>query len=233
MKFWILLIGVFIVASCSTTNELFATSATIPMDASLSSNQRIDSLVAPYKKSLDEEMNEVIAKALDNFIPERPSGTLNNWAADAVLASQIAKARLEAPTICILNTGGLRTSINKGEVTIGDIFKVMPFDNEIVWVKMPVSSIPDIEDYMKLRNGEPIAGAKIVNGKLLINGLSKGKDHFWIITSDYLMNGGDNMTFFEQSLERSYTGILLRDAMIDQAREQKELVPTEENRMQF
>lgn len=203
------------------------------MNNTLSGNLRIDSIVGPYKESLDAEMNEVIAVAMDDFIPERPSGTLNNWSADVVLHSQISKARLEAPTICILNTGGLRTSINKGKVTIGDIFKVMPFDNEVVWVKMPVSSIPEIEEYMKLRNGEPIAGAKIIDGKLIINGLSKGKDHFWIITSDYLMNGGDNMTFFEKSLERSYTGKLLRDVMIDQAREQKELIPVVENRMQF
>lgn len=233
MKQLFFVFGLILLAACSVSNELSVSGQSIPMNNTLSGNSRIDSIVGPYKESLDAEMNEVIAVALDDFIPERPSGTLNNWSADVVLHSQIAKARLEAPTICILNTGGLRTSINKGNVTIGDIFKVMPFDNEVVWVKMSVSSIPEIEGYMKLRNGEPIAGAKIINGKLIINGLNDGNDHFWIITSDYLMNGGDNMTFFENSLERSYTGKLLRDVMIDQAKEQKELIPIVENRMQF
>ena len=46
---------------------------------------------------------------------------------------------------------------------------------------------------------------------------------FWVITSDYLMKGGDNMEFFKKRTETNLTGKLMRDALITEAREQKEL----------
>jgi hypothetical protein len=63
----------------------------------------------------------------------------------------------------------------------------------------------------------------MINGKLEINGWRENTTHFWVITSDYLMKGGDNMEFFKKRTETNLTGKLMRDALITEAREQKEL----------
>jgi 2',3'-cyclic-nucleotide 2'-phosphodiesterase (5'-nucleotidase family) len=117
-----------------------------------------------------------------------------------------------------LNVGGIRSTINKGPVSIGDMFKLMPFDNEIVWVELPVSVIPEIEEYLKKSGGEPISNAILKNGKLVFNNWNENSSSFWVITSDYLMNGGDKMNFFAKKLSVNKSGTLMRDALITEAR---------------
>ena len=57
--------------------------------------------------------------------------------------------------------------------------------------------------------------------------------YFWIITSDYLMNGGDKMTFFEQKISSKMTDFLMRDALLSVAKEQSVLVMDTNNRINF
>lgn len=219
--------------ACSSVSVRYDSSVNQAVTDKYGSDQQLESLIEPYRDSMEQEMNVVIAQADTNFIPERPCGNLNNWVADAILQSQIRNARLEAPTFCLLNTGGIRATLNKGAISIGDIFKIAPFDNEIVWVKMPVESLDDIAAYLTKSGGEPIAGARMKNGHFEVDGLSESTKHVWIITSDYLFNGGDKMTFFQQQLNVSFTGVLMRDALIDEAKRQGTLVSNPENRMLF
>ena len=220
--------------ACSSVTEISISADNIPVTGEYKNSNKIDSIVAPFRTELNEEMLEVIAIAGSDFTKDRPNGSLNNWAATATLNSQ--KAHLnDIPAFCLLNVGGLRNSINKGEVTLSDLFKLMPFDNEIVIVDLPVSSIEKIEYYLKQSGGEPIAGAKVVNGKLLIDGMEEIDNVTFIrvVTSDYLMNGGDKMTFFEDRMGEYYPGILLRDALIEQAKVQKTIVWDNESRISF
>jgi 2',3'-cyclic-nucleotide 2'-phosphodiesterase (5'-nucleotidase family) len=119
--------------------------------------------------------------------------------------------------------GGIRSSFNKGPITVGDVFKVMPFDNELVWVKLPITALKDIEAYLNKSGGEPISNAQIVNGKLQLAGVNSQTQFFWVITSDYLMNGGDNMRFFSQKTAVNTTSKLLRNALLEEVKKQGEL----------
>jgi len=225
---------VFIVASlfaCSSHIRIHELSKKSKVDASISSSLKIDELIQPYKDSLDKEMNQVIGFSKDNFEIQRPSSSLMNWCADAIFANQTRNIKLAQPIFCLLNTGGLRSTIGKGTVSIGDIYKLMPFDNTIVWVELPISSIAEIEKYLGQSGGEPIANAKLENGKLLINGNNEKITHFWVLTSDYLMNGGDKMSFFEQRTNAIMNGKLLRNAFIEEVKSQDTLIFNEELRI--
>ncbi|OBQ36683.1 MAG: hypothetical protein AN484_25520 [Aphanizomenon flos-aquae WA102] len=90
-------------------------------------------------------MGEVLAHSNFNLIAQRPSSSLMNWVADAVFANQTKTVRLSTPTFCLLNTGGIRNTLNIGDITLGDMFKLMPFDIEIVWVQFPAEVLPEIE----------------------------------------------------------------------------------------
>ena len=222
--------------ACSSVNTISLNSSSSSNSDVLSQGNEgnvIDSIVAPYREDLEAEMDEVIAYAEQAFEKGRPGGSLNNWSADALLQSQIGNARLSGPIFSLLNVGGLRNTINAGDVTLGDIFKVMPFDNEIVWVEMPVESLTDIAEYLIASGGEPIAGARLKNGKLVVDGVTDDTKSIWILTSDYLMNGGDKMNFFQQKISVSHSNELLRDAFIRMAKKQKMLIWSDELRIEI
>lgn len=222
--------------ACSSVNTITLNSAESSNSDVLiqgSDQNAVDSMVSPYRQELQAEMDEVIAYAEKPFETGRPGGSLNNWSADAVLQSQIGNARLAGPTFSLLNVGGLRNTINSGDVTLGDIFKVMPFDNEIVWVEMPVESLKDIAEYLTASGGEPIAGARLENGKLTVDGMNAETKTVWILTSDYLMNGGDHMDFFQKNISVTHSNELLRDAFIRIAKEQKMLIWSDELRIKI
>ena len=227
---WVVFLGISIFA-CSSHIRIHELSEKSKVDSSISSSLKIDELIQPYKDSLDKEMNQVIGFSKDNFEIQRPSSSLMNWCADAIFANQTRNIKLAQPIFCLLNTGGLRSTIGKGTVSLGDIYKLMPFDNTIVWVELPISSIAEIEKYLSQSGGEPIANAKLENGKLLINGNNEKMTHFWVLTSDYLMNGGDKMSFFEQRTNAIMNGKLLRNAFIEEVKSQDTLIFNDELRI--
>ena len=178
------------------------------------------SMIKPYKDSLDKRMNEVIAYSEEDFIVKRPASNLMNWVANALFVNQTKTVRLSQPVVCLLNTGGIRSSIGKGNVTLGDLYKVMPFDNTIVWVELPIEVLPEIEAYLNKSGGEPMANLSLIEGRLSITSSPENPSHFWVITSDYLLNGGDKMTFFTKRTNVNETGKLLRNVLIEEARNQ-------------
>lgn len=220
--------------ACSSANIIVSSNSELVSNSETRTFNRIDSLIEPFSDSVKNQMEEVIAVAeVDFLVNKKPSGNLSNWVADAVFVNQTRTVRMAEPIFCLLNTGGIRSTINKGNVTIGDIYKVMPFDNTVVWVRMPIESLNEIEAYLLKKGGDPISNAVLRGNSLELNGLLDRHTHVWIITSDYLMNGGDSMKFFEKSTEKNDTGKLLRDVLLEEARTQGSLFNDTSNRMIF
>jgi 2',3'-cyclic-nucleotide 2'-phosphodiesterase (5'-nucleotidase family) len=191
-----------------------------PVSKTIVADSSLNAFISPYKDSLDKRINEVLAMAEVDFIVQRPASNLMNWVANALFINQTKTVRLSQPVVCLLNTGGIRSSIGKGNVTLGDIYKVMPFDNTVVWIELPISVLPEIEAYLNKSGGEPMANLSLIEGKLSITSSPENPTHFWVITSDYLLNGGDKMTFFTRRTNVNETGKLLRDVLIEEARRQ-------------
>ena len=85
-----------------------------------------------------------------------------------------------------------------------DIYKLMPFDNKIVIVKIFKEDILEIFKYFekKVANQYQNLEVDIKNNKVVNHNLDLKKDTFCVLTSDYLANGGDNMTFFVDKRSR-------------------------------
>ena len=204
----------------------------INVSESTKGSEMINEYLEPYKIDLAEKMDIDIAVSEVNFEVSRPSSNLMNWMADAVFANQTKNKRLHEPTFCLLNTGGIRSSLGIGRVTIGDIYKIMPFDNTIVWVKLPIKELKSIEAYLSKTGGEPISNIEVLNGRIQFNNFDiKEVAYFWVITSDYLNYGGDKMDFFEQRTEIIETNILIRDALIEEAKIQGTLINNTQKRI--
>ncbi len=220
--------------ACSSVSVQYSSAERMDVNDAYSNHNRIDSIIVPYRDELAAEMSEVIAQAPEDLVKDRPNGTLNNWTTDVLLARFRNSGSL-IPCIALLNYGGLRNPISKGNVTVGDIFKLMPFDNEVVVVTLPLEALEELGAYLTKSGGEPIAGGYFRDGEWMLSftpGDLPTKD-ITIITSDYLMNGGDNMHFFEKKTDVRHTGILLRDAFIEAARNQGILRVNDEERIKF
>jgi 2',3'-cyclic-nucleotide 2'-phosphodiesterase (5'-nucleotidase family) len=184
---------------------------------------QIKDFLKPFQDTLHQEFDAIIATTSTALFVKRPGSNLMNWCADAVLSNLTANKRFNEPVICLLNTGGLRSSFGIGKLTLRDFYQLMPFDNTITWVHLPVDRIADIARYLQTSGGEPIANCVYRQGQLEIPNLLPSHQYIWVLTSDFLANGGDQMRFF-LGLEKQETNILLRDVLIAQAKNQGELV---------
>lgn len=218
--FYIISVGAGLLA-CSSASYISASANSISVIEVDATNNRIDSIISPYRLEIEQEMNEVIGRATVDYVANRPNSRLNNWAADALL-NRFRTQYLSLPVVSLLNVGGLRSTFNTGEITLGDVFKMMPFDNEVVAVRMPRESLKEIAAYLIASGGEPISGMRLENGVLNFNE-DVASDSFIVLTSDYLYNGGDKMNFFHQAIEVNYLKVLLRDVFVDAVKTQLEL----------
>jgi len=220
---------VFNLISCKPSTYFKTSNTSIQLDSNTTKNKQINDLIKPYKIKLDAEMNEILVISADEFPKERGKSEtkLGNLVADLSLeiANKLYKlTNRDSIDFCLLNFGGLRTSLPKGEITRGKIFELMPFENELVVVTINKSTLDDIKLYLYNVGGQPISGTEFVLrsylkvDEMLNNVAPEGQ--LKILTSDYLANGGDKMNFFLNPIKTESVGIKLRDAIIQYCKEQ-------------
>ncbi|RYY14082.1 MAG: hypothetical protein EOO36_14845, partial [Cytophagaceae bacterium] len=120
----------------------------------------------------------------------------------------------------VMTNGGLRTALPAGNITLGNIFELMPFENELVVLDAPGPVVQQLFAYAA-RIGMPIAGAVYTVGPdKAPQAISIGGRPFdpvrtySIAVSDYLAGGGDNLTFLKDA-RLSHTGLLLRTVIVN------------------
>jgi 2',3'-cyclic-nucleotide 2'-phosphodiesterase (5'-nucleotidase family) len=190
-------------------------------------NPNIDSAIykvmSPYKKTHDEQMYAVIAKSEDALVKDDIESTLGNFFCDAVIyeTKKLLGKDSTMLDVAIFNKGGLRNSLPKGNITIGNIFELMPFENEVVLLKLSGTQFKDMCYKIVEKGGIPIGSMRLtMKGKtptdITINGkaFDETKD-YWVVTSDYLANGGDSYNFFKNAKERKIMNVLLRTMIIN------------------
>ena len=235
----------FFLTSCKNTAGLHLTrleGKEIPVSDSIPANDAIDAFISPYKEHIDQEMSAVLAYAPKDLV--KTEGELNtaigNMMADAVmeLANPVFKSRTgNTIDIVLLNYGGIRSSLNHGDVTTRSAYQIMPFENQVIVAKMSGSKIDELVHFLiDAGTAHPVAGIELaVNSnnalqKILIQGqpLDKNKSYY-VATNDYLYNGGDNMTFFSgtESFDLDYK---LRNVLIDYFTKHDTIAPVTDQR---
>lgn len=198
----------FIALSCNESRNLYFSNQLLPITDTISFSKTLDSIIIPYRSVMEEQMSEILGYAACDHQKERPEGNLGNLVADLVLQKAMQDFRDSGDVIIIslLNHGGLRAPIGKGEIQLRNVYELMPFDNEIVYLKLSQEKFAEIRSYLESSGGEPIAG--FTSSDNLFN------TDFWVVTSDYLADGGDRMDFFFEPTIYYRTGRLLRDEII-------------------
>lgn len=244
-KFLLLGIALLSLTACKTTSLQVAnvqTQKNISINKELKDDEGFAKFIEPYTLKLNKEMNQKISYTNVDLTKEGDNSNLGNLLADYTFdgADVWVKANLNKNVdAALINIGGIRTTIGKGDILLKNVFEVMPFENEVIIVKMKGSDVQGLFDYYaKTQVNNPVSHLYIEtnNGQLtktLINGKAVNPNQdYYIATSDYLALGGDNMKFFSKG-ESIPTGIKLRDLFIDYFKKNAEINPKEDIRLNF
>lgn len=181
-------------------------------------------IIAPYKQQLDAEMRTVLTYnpyELNKGLNEK----LSNLLADQLLegGNEIFRKKYnQTIDAALLNAGGVRRTFTPGNITVGNIYELMPFENMAVVVKLSGKDFLKMIQFLKEhRVGHPIAGFSFSLDGANQNIQLKGKkfnenESYWVITNDYLQKGGDEMYFLSHPQEKINLEVKLRDIFMEQ-----------------
>lgn len=191
----------------------------------------IISFYAPYKKSLDSQMNVVVGSSAIALSKNSPDNNLSIFFADAVAAACKNKNAIFDFAFPTTN-GGIRNSMPQGDWTLRNMYELMPFENECVLLTISGKKINELVRFVLSKGGQPLAGITIQSKPstetlVKIAGLPVDTNrNYVVLTSDYLANGGDGITAFANPINKSNLNYKIRDALIDYVLSQKAIGKT-------
>lgn len=200
----------------------------IPVDTALSSAAEIEDFIKPYRENIQKDLDSVLAYAPKTY--SKTDGEFNtaigNFMADVVYeeGNPIFNSRTgKNIDMVILNYGGIRSIIPKGNISKRTAYKLMPFENSIVIVALKGSQVDKLISYLSQRKkAHPVSKLQLeLNPDFSIKTATiKGKPiepskTYYVATNDYLYNGGDSMTFFKPNEGLHVINYKIRNAIID------------------
>ena len=210
--------------------------------ADMPEDPAMKAVIAPYKASMEKQMNTKVSYTAQELNKSGDNSALGNLLADYTYeAGQRWAAQQKLPPVdaAVINSGGIRSIIGKGDILVKNVFEVMPFENELVIVKLSGAEMQGLFDfYRRSQKNNPVShlNIEIKNGQLaraLVNGAPVRTDRdYYIATSDFLALGGDNMDFFSRG-ELIATGLRLRDLYLEEFKRNPEIIVNVEQRLIF
>ncbi len=136
----------------------------IVLSADIPEDQEIVDILSVYQAELDEQMGVVLGQLEEDLpwstpIVRTQESALGNLAADAL-------REYSGSQIAIQNGGGIRAGLSAGDVTIGDVFSMAPFDNMITVLEVTGQTVWDalengVDDYPAVNGKFPqVSGIK-------------------------------------------------------------------------
>lgn len=200
------------------------------IDAAIADDQAMSELIGPYVRDMARTMNRVLTVSEGPFERGKPEGALGNLSADIVRYRATAEMRKRVD-VSVMNNGGLRVPLPEGEITVGHIYELMPFENYIAVLRFSGEQITQIANELAAVNGEAVSGIRfrIVDGRardILIDSLSVDPErHYWLATNNWMADGGGDAPTLWEPLERRNIDILIREAIIEYLRTRETITP--------
>ena len=186
-----------------TFNQIIL-SSDVPEDA------EVKAIIEDYQADLDAQMEVVIGQCASDIAWSSPlvrtqESPLGNLAADAL------RDYCDAD-IAIQNGGGIRAGLTAGDVTVGDVFAMLPFDNKVTLVEVTGQTVwdalengvdgypttngkfPQVSGIKYTFDGSKPAGERIVS-VTLEDGTPLDLDAWYTLAcNDFMCGGGDGYT---------------------------------------
>ncbi|MGP6087165.1 bifunctional metallophosphatase/5'-nucleotidase [Antarctobacter jejuensis] len=189
----------------------------ILIDASVTEDEAVKARIAEAAVPLEEIRNKVVAEAAEAIEGNRDvcramECAMGNLVADAMLA----RVKAQGIDVAIANSGGLRASIDAGEVTMGEVLTVLPFQNTLstfqitgaTLVEALENGVSQIEEgagrfpqvagmtFTVDPSAEP--GSRI--SEVMVGGAPVEMDKVYgAVSNNYVRNGGDGYAMFKDA----------------------------------
>ena len=232
-NFIISLFTILFIVSCNNAPQQLVKieGKLLPINQEIESVKEIEDFIEPYKQKVSAEMNTVLSYTAIDLVrtDSQLESTLGNLMADLCYkrANPVFNSRTDKNIdFAMFNFGGIRAGISKGNVTMENAFNLMPFENGLVVVELTADKIKELVAYLIESNrAHPLS--KHINLVITKTGyslkindkpLDENKTYF-VLTSDYLQNGGDSMNFFKDPIAVTNIDYKFRNAIIDYFKE--------------
>jgi 5'-nucleotidase/UDP-sugar diphosphatase len=194
-------------------------------------------IVQTYYGQIQKEFARVVGEtSVDLVRYHQQESNIGNLVCDAMRETTNAD-------IAFLNSGGIRTNIPRGKITMEQVFTLLPFDDALVTMNLTGEHILEIlERSAKLERGilqvsgikirydlsEP-AGSRIKDVYVGSRPLDRKKT-YTITTVDFLADGGDAFSTFKKG-ENIVYGVALRDVFVSYLKKHSPVSPRTEERI--
>ncbi|MBO7561582.1 MAG: 5'-nucleotidase C-terminal domain-containing protein [Bacteroidales bacterium] len=186
-------------------------------------------IVDKYKPEVDKYSDPIgfCPAGLERGYPVAP---MSNWATDVYL--EYAQKFIDTTSrtdidknikvdFALMNFGGMRTEMPKGNVSRYDILSIFPFDNFLVIEEMDGKDVKELMEFFAKTRGQAMSNVKLhIDGNTVKECLIGGKPldenrKYVIATIDFLYNGGDNLYPLKRSNYLIETHKKLMDIFIE------------------
>lgn len=208
-------------------NLISAEGEPILLDASVTPDADIAARVAEMGAPIEEMKQRVVANSAaaiegDRAVCRVQECEMGNLVADAMLA-RVAE---QGAQIAIANSGGLRASIDEGEVTMGEVLTVLPFQNTLSTFEITGQTVIDalengVSQVEEVKGRFPqVAGLRFTRdpsvapneGRIIDVMVAEGDGFvpidpnktYLVVTNNYVRNGGDGYSMFEGDDKNAY-----------------------------
>ena len=226
-----------------------AEGAPLIMDAAVTEDDATVARIAEAAEPLDEIRNTVVAEASEEIIGARDvcramECSMGNLIADAML-DRVADQGIE---IAIENSGGIRASIDAGEVTMGEVLTVLPFQNTLSTFQVTgatfVEALENGASQMEEGAGrfpqvagvtftvDPAAepGSRI--SEVMVGGEPIDPEKVYgVVSNNYVRNGGDGYAMFKDAMNAYDFGPDLADVTAEYLAENGPYTPYTDGRI--
>lgn len=198
-----------------------------PVDEVCPEDPAIAAVLAPRRDELKASFDRPLVEAPQPIFRGRGAeeNLLGYWVADTM--RERSSSLFGRPIrFAITNSGGIRANLRPGTLKVGDIYEVMPFENEVVILDLTGAEVIQVvREGLNRRGGEPVSGVSVrVSGTLqqatFTVTWSDGspidpEERVGAVTTDYLYGGGDSIPTLKKGRNPYATGMPLRQLLLD------------------
>jgi len=231
-----------------------ATGEPIVVDGAIVEDAGVIARIGELAKPLEEVRNKVVADTAgvidgDREVCRVEECAMGNLVADAML-DRVADQGI---TIAVMNSGGIRASIDAGEVTMGEVLTVLPFQNTLatfhitgsdllVALENGVSQVeevqgrfPQVAGMMYGFDASKAPGERITDVRVMQDGAPVALDPaatYGVVTNNYVRGGGDGYDVFAENAVDAYDyGPNMEDVVADYLAAQGPYEPSTDGRI--
>ena len=213
----------------------------LPVTPAIEPDPQVKKIVDAYSARLDATFREVIGESKVFMDGERgriryEETNLGNFVSDVM-------RNYTGSDVALINAGSLRSSLDKGPVTIESVFKVMPYPNEIIVVQLTGRDIlAALKRSVQGTRADEDGGFLHVSGitfgikgrqaeGVMVRGAAIDPARTYSVTiTDFMFSGGDGYTVFAGK-PSTKTGLPLRELLVDTIRKQGTVTSALEGRI--